>query len=235
MDDRSGDRSATVAQGVRRRVTQSAARVWCVEDFDGSPAAVNSELRRLVARGELTRIRRGVYWRGKKGRFGMTRAPQAKALRKAVGEHEAVGATGWHATNLLGLSTQVSPVEMLAVTHRRPRGFDGVKVVTRTARTGRRDVRLNDLEVTYLEALEGWDRYVEVKGPVALRRFTELLDDDRIRVDRLVGASYTEPPAVRERLRAVLSRGGFDDAAAKVRGARDPRTRSRALHVLQAA
>lgn len=235
MDASSGDRRATVAQEVRRRITRSAARVWCVEDFDGSPAAVNSELRRLVARGELTRIRRGVYWRGKKGRFGMTHASQATALRKTVGDHEAVGATGWHATNLLGLSTQVSPVEMLAVTHRRPRGFDGVKVVTRTARTGRRDARLNDLEVTYLEALEGWDRYVEVKSSTALRRFVQLLDDDEIRMDRLVRASHTEPPAVRERLRAVLSRGGFDDAAASVPGARDSRTRSRALHVLQAA
>lgn len=165
----------------------------------------------------------------------MTAPPQGKALRKTIGETEAIGATGWHATNLLGLSTQVSPIEMLAVTHRRPRGFDGVKVVTRTARTGRRDARLNDLEVTFLEALEGWDRYVEVKSPVALRRFVELLNSNEVRVERLVQASGTEPPAVRERLRAVLAHGGFDGAAEKVSGARDPRTRSRALHVLQAA
>jgi len=228
-------RRTTVSQDVRRRITQSGTRLWCVEDFAGSPAAVNSELRRMVERGELTRVRRGVYWRGKKGRFGMTGAPQDKALRKTIGKREAVGATGWHATNLLGLSTQVAPVEMLAVTHRRPRGFEGVKIVTRSARTGRRDARLNDLEVTFLEALEGWDRYVEVKSFVALRRFVELLDSDESRVDRLVQASHTEPPAVRERLRAVLSRGGFGDAAGNVPGARDPRTRSRALLVLQAA
>ena len=235
MPNATTTRRTTVSQDVRRRIARSGTRLWCVEDFPGSPAAVNSELRRMVERGELTRVRRGVYWRGEKGRFGMTGAPQGKALRKTIGEHEAVGATGWHATNLLGLSTQVSPLEMLAVTHRRPRGFEGVKVVTRSARTGRRDARLNDLEVTFLEALEGGDRYVEVKSPVALRRFVELLGSDGIRVDRLVQASRTEPPAVRERLRAVLSRGGFDDAAVKVPEARDSRTRSRALNVLQAA
>lgn len=229
------DRSqGSIAHEVRRRVARSAGRVWRVEDFEGSPAAVNSELRRLVARGELTRMRRGVYWRGTKGRFGMTRPPMAQVLQTTIGQHEAIGATGWHATNILGLSTQVPPMEMLAVTHRRPRGFYGVEVVTRAARTGRRDARLNDLEVTYLEALEGWDRYVEVEGPVALHRFAELLDDDEIRIDRLVGASLTEPPAVRERLRAVLSHGGFDAASSRVPAARDPRTRSRALRVLQA-
>lgn len=39
------------------------------------------------------------------------------------GAGEAIGATGWNATNLLGLSTQVSPAEALAVTHRRPEGL----------------------------------------------------------------------------------------------------------------
>lgn len=225
-------RTDNVSRRVRQRVLRGGVRLWSVEDFSGSPAAVNSELRRLVQSGELVRVRRGVYWRGKKGRFGMTRPPQGEALRKTIGEREAIGATGWYASNLLGLSTQISPVEMLAVTHRRPKGFGDVKIVTRSGRSGRRDARLNDLEVTFLEALEGWDRYVEVKSPVALRRFLELLDRDEIRVRRLVQASRTEPPAVRERLRAILCRAGFDDAAHDVPAARDPRTRSRALQVL---
>jgi hypothetical protein len=226
------DRKGSVAQQVRHRVQRSGERLWQVEDFEGSPSAVNNELRRLIARGELMRVRRGVYWRGKRSRFGMIGASQGEAVQKLFGAQEAIGATGWHATNLLGLSTQVSPVEALAVTHRRPEGLHNVKVSSRAARSGRREAKLKGMEVTFLEALEGWDRYVEADGATALRRFVELLDREDIRVERLVRASPTEPPVVRERLRAVLRHGGHEEYAAKVPAARDPRTRARALRVL---
>jgi Family of unknown function (DUF6088) len=226
------DRNGSVAQQVRGRVLRSGERLWRIEDFEGSPSAVNNELRRLISRGELMRVRRGVYWRGKKSRFGMIGASQGEAVQKVLGAQEAVGATGWHATNLLGLSTQVSPVEALAVTHRRPEGLHNVKVSSRAARSGRREAKLNGMEVTFLEALEGWDRYVEADGATALERFGELLDREDIRIERLVKASRTEPPVVRERLRAVLRHGDYEEQAERVPGARDPRTRARALRVL---
>lgn len=224
-----------MAEQVRRQVLRGGERLWRVEDFKGPPSAVNNELRRLVARDELQRVRRGVYWRGKQSRFGMVGAPQSEAVQKVIGGDEAIGAAGWHATNLLGLSTQVSPVESIAVTHRRPEGLGKVKVATRTARSGRRQARLNGLEVTFLEALEGWDRYVEADAATAMRRFVKLLGRDDIRIDRLVRASRTEPPVVRERLRAVLRRAGHNQEAERVPGARDPRTRERALQVLGTA
>lgn len=162
----------------------------------------------------------------------MLAAPAGDALRKSLGDDEAVGATGWHATNLLGLSTQVSPVETYAVSHRVPEGLTKVKVSSRAARQGRRDARLNGMEVTILEALEGWDRYVEADSKTALKRFGKLLNRDDVRVERLVKASRTEPPVVRERLRAVLRHAGHAAEAERVRRARDPRTRERALRVL---
>jgi hypothetical protein len=229
------DRRGSVAQQVRGRVLRSGERLWRIEDFEGSPSAVNNELRRLIARGDLMRVRRGMYWRGKKSRFGMTGASQSEAVQKVLGAQEAVGATGWHATNLLGLSTQVSPVEALAVTHRRPKGLHNVKVSSRAARSGRREAKLNGMEVTLLEALEGWDRYVEADSATALRRFLELLDREDVRVERLVRASRTEPPVVRERLRAVLRHGDYEEQAERVPAARDPRTRTRALRVLETA
>lgn len=231
----------SVARRVRRRVRASSDRLWRVEDFedlesgDGSASAVSNELRRMVGRGELVRIRRGVYWRGKESRFGMLAAPRAEALRKSVGDDEAVGATGWQATNLLGLSTQVPAVETLAVTHRVPAGLPALKVASRAARRGRREQRLNGIEVTFLEALEGWDRYVEADAATALARFVELLSRDDVRLERLVAASRTEPPAVRERLRAVATESGDLAAANRIRRARDQRTRQRALRVLPTA
>jgi len=223
---------SSVAQHVRQRVLRSGERLWGIEDFQGSPSAVNNELRRLLARGELVRVRRGVYWRGKKSRFGMVGASQGEAVRKLLGPHEAIGATGWQAAKLLGLSTQVSPVETLAVTHRHPEGLSNVKVASRVARSARRDAKLNGLEVTFLEVLNGWERYVEADSATTLERFRELLGREDMRVERLVRASRTEPPAVRERLRAVLRYAGYEQQGEHVPTARDPRTRERALRVL---
>lgn len=225
----------SVARQVRQRVLRSRDRLWRIEDFEGSPKAVNSELRRLVARGELQRVRRGIYWRGRKSSFGMIGVDEGEALQTVVGDDEAIGATGWNATNLLGLSTQVPAVASLAVTHRTPQGLDRVRVSSRAARSGRRRARLTGLEVTLLEALEGWDRYVEADAETALKRFGEILDRDDVRISRLVQASETEPPAVRERLRAVLAHAGHADQAASIAPARDARTRAKALRVLQSA
>jgi hypothetical protein len=223
----------SVARRIREHVLKSHDRIWRVEDFEGTPKAINNELRRLVERGQLQRIRRGVYWRGRMSRFGMTSVDESQAVQTVVGRDEAIGATGWNATNILGMSTQVAPIASLAVTHRVPEGLDRVKVVSRTARTGRREAGLRVLEVTLLEALEGWDRYVEV-GPVeAVRRFGQILRRPDVRINKLISASTTEPPVVRERLRAVLAATGHQDEARRIPRARDPRTREKALRVLE--
>lgn len=229
---RTGQHRKSVAAEVRRRVLRSRDRYWHTDEFAGSPDAVHAELRRLVRDEELEHVRRGVYWRGEKSRFGMSLPRAAAALRSVVGEDEALGGAEWYATNLLGLSTQVSPTEVLALSRRPPKGFEHVRVVNRANRTGRRDRKLTDLEVTFLEALEGWDRYVEARPKTALKTFTELVDHDDVRAERLALAAKTEPPVVRERLRAVLHAAGREHEAAKIPRARSHEARQRALKVL---
>ncbi len=222
----------STALQVRQRIRRSGERLWRIEDFEGSPSAVNNELRRMVSRGELVRVRRGVYWRGKRSRFGMTRASQGAAVQKLLGPNEAIGATGWQAAKLLGLSTQVSPVEAIAATHRSVQGLQNVRMASRVARSARREAKLNGIEVTFLEVLDGWERYVETDSATTLERLRELLDREDVHVERLVRASVTEPPAVRERLRAVLRYAHYEHESERVPAARDPRTRARALRVL---
>lgn len=222
-----------MAHRIRERVLKSREQIWRVEDFEGTPKAVNNELRRLVERGELQRVRRGVYWRGRVSRFGMHGVDEGEAVQTVVGRDEAIGATGWNATSILGLSTQVAPMESLAVTHRVPEGISRVKVVSRAARTGRRKAGLSGIEVTVLEALEGWDRYVEVGPAEAVRRFDEILRRPDVRIPKLISASTTEPPVVRERLRAVLLETGHETEAQRIPRARDQRTREKALRVLE--
>lgn len=170
--------------------------------------------------GELERVRRGVYWRGRKTRFGATVPPPVGALRELVSTEEAVGAAGWYATNLLGLSTQVAPQPVVAVTTRSPTGLPGVKVIDRSARVGRREAHLNETEVTLLEALDGWDKYVEIDHAAALARFVDIVRGMDIRLPRLIQAARTEAPRVRERLREVLQHGGWASEADRVPPAR---------------
>lgn len=221
----------SMARSVRKRVLASRERIWRNEDFDGSADAIQAELRRLVKAGELEHVRRGVYWRGRRSRFGMTHASEGSALRKLLGKEAAIGAAGWYAANLLGLSTQVSPIEVLAVSVRPPAGFSQLRLVDRSGRRGRRDQRLNDLEVTFLEALEGWEDYVEEPPQRALTRFLGLLEQDEVRVSKLVRAAASEPAVVRERLRQVLRSAGNTIDADRVPGARSDKARRRALSV----
>lgn len=233
MSKVTADRS--VSRKVTHRVLAGGERAWSVSDFDdlGTPDAINSALRRLVEDEQLRRVRRGVYWRGRESKFGMTPTPGHAVVREVLGDQEAIGAAEWSATNALGLSTQVPRQLTLAISTRSPRNLPrDVKVVRRDARRGRRTLGLNEAEVTLLEALDAWDRYVEVPADEALDCFARALRSREVRLDRVVRASATEPPAVRERLRAVLQYAGHTHAAGRVPRARDKRTADKALRVL---
>lgn len=224
----------SVAAAIRRRIRRSPNRFWHPSDFAGEPHAVELALSRLVEEGELERVRRGTYWRGTKTRFGTTAPPAIEAVRNVVGDSEAIGAAEWYATNLLGLSTQVAPVPVVAVSRRTPTGLPDVRIISRASRTGRRDAHLTTTEVTILEALDGWDRFVEVPGPVAVKRFLAAVKQPDVRVERLVAAARTEPASVRERLRFVLEQGGQFAEAKRIQRARSRSARERALAVVKA-
>jgi hypothetical protein len=228
-------RNGSTAERIRRRVIRSRDRFWRVEDFDGDPKAIEMAVLRLERAGELERVRRGVYWRGRNTRYGRAVPSHLEAVREVIGDGEGVGAAGWYATNLLGLSTQVAPRPLLAVSRRVPKGLGNIDFVNRASRTGRRDAALNDREITFLEALEGWDRFVELDTPTAVKRMVGLLDRKDIRVARLVRAASTESSRVRERLRYLLAQAGKVDEADRVERARSRAGRESALSVFRSA
>lgn len=73
----------------------------------GGRAAVDQALSRLVRRGELIRIKRGLFALAVKTRFG-ERAPSVEAVVEHIVQStgETVSASGASAANMLGLSTQ---------------------------------------------------------------------------------------------------------------------------------
>lgn len=226
-------KAESIAQKVRQKVLRSKDRFWHVDDFDWSPAAVWDALSRLAEDGEITRVRRGTYWRGRQTRWGRSPTPAIAAVRDVVGDKEAIGAAGWMAANTVGLSTQVVPTPIVSVTRRLPTGFENIRLVSRAQRTGRRNARLSDAEVTLLEALGDWHRHSEVTPEVAVTRLLAYMTETHADPRKLVRASATEPVVVRERLKALLMHGGLEDEAAAIEGARSEAARQKALEVLE--
>jgi hypothetical protein len=169
-------------------------------DFAGPAGAVESALSRLAARGEVLRVRRGLYWKGSSTRFGMTR-PTALQVAVRVGGPGS-GPAGVAAAHVLGLTTQVPSTAEVAVPGRVPEAIAGVRFRTRSYE--RRVRGLRPLEVAVLEVLR--DRgAVEVPWDAVVRRFSELAERGDIRLDVLREEAADEAvPAVRERLKALV-------------------------------
>ncbi len=214
-----GMSDSSVAPEVRKRVVRSRDRFWRPEDFPGSPDAVAKALSRMAHTGELRRVRRGLYWRGAPTRLGMAPPPSDRYVHKVIGS-PGTGPAGWSAGLALGLSTQVPRRETIAVPGRAPRDPGAVNFVSRAASTKRRDERLRPHEVALLEVLRDWNTFVEVPTGTAVERIAGLADSKALRLDRIVRASTTEPPRVRERLRHLLDAIGRSSDAASVRPAR---------------
>lgn len=214
----------SVATAIRKHVLSSRDRFWRPMDFDASPGAVAKTLSRLAEAGELRRVRRGLYWRGTPTRLGMAPPPPDRFANEVVGG-PGTGPAGWSAALALGLSTQVPRRETIAVPGRTPRSPGAIHFVSRAASTKRRDERLRPAEVALFEVLRDWDALVEVPTSDAVDRIGRLADSGAIRLDRLVRASITEPPHVRERLRDLLGALGRSADATNVPPARSASVR----------
>lgn len=211
------DRS--VAPEVRNRVLSSRGRFWRPEDFGGSPEAVAKVLSRLTHAEELRRVRRGLYWRKERPRASacLPHRPAASSTRSSIRRARALPVGALH-------SRSGSPRKYRAARRSRcpvaPRNPGTVRFVSRAASVKRRDERLRPPEVALLEVLRDWDTLVEVPTDAAVGRIAGLAGIGTLRLDRVVRASTTEPPRVRERLRRLLTAMDRSTDAAAVRPAR---------------
>lgn len=218
------------AARARQAVLASRDRFWQPADLQLGPSTVHHLLGDLEDRGELRRIRRGLYWRGMKTPLGMA-PPSPERLVEALTPGAGVGPAGLSAANALRLSTQVPRRAQIAVPNRAPSDAGAVMFVSRAARTGRAATRLTPTEVAMLEVLADWPTLVEVEPAQATRQLTELLRSGTVRAERLADAATTEPGQTRARLRALLTAAGRSDLADRVPAA-DRRTESAALATL---
>lgn len=187
---------------VADQVGRARRRFFEPSDFAAPVAAADRALCRLETEGELVRVRKGLYWRGRKTILGMAPPSTAQVLAYLL-EDVTYGPSSYSAANLLGLTSQVPARETVAVTGRPPRDLDAVRFTQRSGRRGRNRQRLNAAEIAVLEVLEDWDDLVEVPAAVATNRLRTLIDRGAIRPDALVRAAATEPAVVRDGLARV--------------------------------
>ncbi len=193
-------------------------------DLDVSPATLDVILSRLARRGQLQRVHRGLYWNGRKSRFGVV-PPSGDDTAMHVAAVDGVGPAGLSAANDLGLTTQVPGQSLVAVPRRAPRPIPRVKFVDRSTRIGRVVQKLTWTEVAVLEVLDSWDRAVELPDDQAIDVLVKLMKSGDVRVVKLVAASNYESPATRLRLGALLEAAGMSSTATKIAKPRSPMAR----------
>ena len=186
----------SVAGAARRRVEGARPGTFLRRrDFVGSDRAIESALSRMAAQGELVRVRRGLYWRGTKTRFGMT-CPSALEAAVAVGG-PGTGPSGVAAAHLLGLSTQVPATVEVAVPGKIPEPMPGVRFRSRPY--SRREHRLIPAEVAVLEVLRD-PGATEAPWPVVVAHIRGLIANGTVRGD-VLALQATEEPRVQARER----------------------------------
>ena len=217
------------------RVLRSSNGFWRFTDFPGSSAsAAQHLLTDLATRGALTRVRKGLYWRGVQTPMGMSPPHPDAMVRELVGS-SAVGPAGLSAANARRLSTQVPRRAHVAVPAQAPESESTgtVRFVSRPTRTARAKARLTPTDVAILETLGDWESVDEVPASKGWAGLRGMLKADGAIAQRLVLASSAEPGGVRARLAALLSAAGRRDLSDLVPGV-DPRTRVAALVFLSA-
>lgn len=128
-------------------------------DVPGPPRMVETALSRMAAEdaGPVIRVRHGLYWvKPPSTRFGTGRPDPAAAGMAIAGR--GAGPAGWSAAQVLGLSTQVPAVPVIAVLGRPPKGIDGVQFVSRSNLERR---GLTPTEIAALEVLRDFPDYTD--------------------------------------------------------------------------
>jgi len=188
---------ASVASAIRSKVEKASAdRLWTFRDFRAFPgSAVAMTLSRLARKGVVRRLRKGVYYRPKKTRFGELK-PDAVRVVSTVLDSKGVDwrPSGLAAWNALGLTTQISGVPTLAVARRVSVEAPETAVRLRVVPTVH---ALSAEERAALDALRDLRRIPDTTPEATIRRLVDLCRAGRLAFARMTRAAHREPPRVR--------------------------------------
>ena len=158
-----------------------------VDRLPGSAAAARKAASRAAADGELVAIRRGLYYRGKRTRYGMT-TPRVEDVARAVLGTRGVGPAGYSAARSWGVTTQIPPVWHVA-TLRPVEMIEGVK---QHARRNLARADLNEKEIALLELLRAPEVYIEAGWADFVTKVREAVRAGKVREGALRRAVTSE-------------------------------------------
>jgi len=186
----------TVSGRIRNRVDAAPTGTFFRPgDFAGSSSAIETTLSRLAREGRLLRVRRGLYWKGVRSRFG-SGSPDSLDVALELAGPKGVGPTGWTASHALGLTTQVPPFAELAIAGRHaPKAPTGVRFHTRS---NLNRLSLGFHEIAVLEVLRDWPAKTDSDWPSLAGTVEGLVKDKLVNLGRLKRNLAGEPPEVRK-------------------------------------
>lgn len=165
-----------------------------VDHLPGSRAAASCAVSRAHKAGDLVPILKGLYFKGTKTRYGMTR-PTAEQIALQVLGQVGAGPVGVSAARAFGLTTQIPAEPTFSVAGPVPT-VHGVKVSKRN-NMRRRDLKWT--EVALLELLRGdWEQTVDNGWESLVAAADDAIRDGRVRLHRVGDAVEGErSPAAR--------------------------------------
>lgn len=194
--------SRHAASQVRDRLNRGGERVWRFEDFGDLPfAAVAQILSRLARAGEVERLSKGTYYRGRETAFGKSR-PNPTAIRTLAAKRATVFPSGLSAANLLGFTTQnPKRAEVATSAQSLPRKLMGEDAVIHTRRPAAW-ASLSQTDAALLDFLRQGGKTSELSSLETVERTLAMCRENG-RFEKLLAVAATEPPRVRAMLGAI--------------------------------
>lgn len=203
-----GSKSTTAT--VKDLVLCSADRIWTYSDLaELPPSAVSQALSRLARKGELRRIRKGVYYRPKQTAVGESSASSTELAATLLPKGADLRPTGTTAALILGMTTQNPAQATYAISKSNaPTKLPGVKVKVRRPVASQ---ELSPMEAALLEFLRDRGQTGELSPDETTSRLIKKIRSQGV-FPRLAKAALREPPRVRAILGALGQEAGMDES-----------------------
>lgn len=151
-----------------------------VDRLPGSSTAARKAASRAVKDGLLLPVRRGLYYRGRRTRYGVV-APRPEEVARAVLGSRGVGPAGYSAARAWGVTTQIPPAWHVATL----RTVDPIDGVVQHDRKNLARTELNEKEIALLELLRSPEVYVEAGWDTLVDKVRASLRAGEVSAERL--------------------------------------------------
>lgn len=191
----------TAAQAIRGQIQSGGERLWRLSDFRGlSFPAIAQTLSRMTRQGELQRLGKGLYYRGRTTAFGPS-LPNPATIRALPVRQRAFPA-GLAAANMLGFTTQNPARPELATEGLSlPRQIIGKEAVIHTRRPAAWR-SLSEADGALLDFLRNRGKASELTPQETVQKLMDHFSEPG-RFERIAQVALSEPPRVRAILGAL--------------------------------